>query len=194
MTAPDLTPRRLSSDLTVHPLGAGCWAIGGPTVNEGSPVGWSTADNGRSLEGLRRAVAHGANLFDTADVYGHGDSERLAFSNSSCASSRARNSPSAARSDGYAERRPTPTRARSCTTSSSKRSTISVPSTSTCTSCTPSTSEMTTATWVTARAGNERGDPRGHGARGRVDAVPVAQRSQITVPRAGRENQASRGA
>jgi aryl-alcohol dehydrogenase-like predicted oxidoreductase len=73
----DLTPRRLTKDLSVNPLAVGCWAIGGPTVNSGSPIGWSTNDDARSLEGLRRSIALGADLFDTADVYGHGHSERL---------------------------------------------------------------------------------------------------------------------
>ncbi|MCX5402283.1 aldo/keto reductase [Streptomyces sp. NBC_00102] len=41
------------------------------------PMGWSTAEDTRSLDALARAFELGANLFDTADVYGHGHSERL---------------------------------------------------------------------------------------------------------------------
>ncbi|MFB8086915.1 aldo/keto reductase [Streptomyces sp. NPDC055992] len=61
----------------VSRLGIGCWPIGGPAENLGMPMGWSTARDSRSLDGLARAFELGANLFDTADVYGHGHSERL---------------------------------------------------------------------------------------------------------------------
>lgn len=78
MTAPNLlTARTLAGGLTVHPVGVGCWAIGGPDHNLGLPMGWSTADDRASLAGLELAYTLGANLFDTADVYGHGHSERL---------------------------------------------------------------------------------------------------------------------
>jgi methylglyoxal reductase len=70
--------RRLgSSGLEVSALGVGCWGIGGPAVNLGLPMGWSTADDDASLRGLARAFELGATLFDTADVYGLGHSERL---------------------------------------------------------------------------------------------------------------------
>jgi aryl-alcohol dehydrogenase-like predicted oxidoreductase len=70
--------RRLgSSGLEVSALGVGCWAIGGPAVNLGLPMGWSTADDDAALRGLLRAFELGATLFDTADVYGLGHSERL---------------------------------------------------------------------------------------------------------------------
>ncbi|MCK9924027.1 aldo/keto reductase [Frankia sp. AgPm24] len=72
-----LAPRTLAGGLTVHPLGIGCWAIGGPDHNLGLPMGWSTADDSASRAGLELAYTLGANLFDTADVYGHGHSERL---------------------------------------------------------------------------------------------------------------------
>ncbi|ETA00831.1 putative oxidoreductase, aryl-alcohol dehydrogenase like protein [Frankia casuarinae] len=70
-------PRALAGGLTVHPIGVGCWAIGGPDHNLGLPMGWSTADDHASRAGLELAYTLGANLFDTADVYGHGHSERL---------------------------------------------------------------------------------------------------------------------
>lgn len=74
----DTHPRRtLTCDLNVNPIGIGCWAIGGPDHNLGLPMGWSTADDTASLAGLQRAYELGANLYDTADVYGHGHSERL---------------------------------------------------------------------------------------------------------------------
>ncbi|MEE4543682.1 aldo/keto reductase [Streptomyces sp. V4-01] len=72
-----LEDRTLTGGLTVHPVGIGCWAIGGPDSNLGLPMGWSTADDAASLRGLETAYEMGANLFDTADVYGHGHSERI---------------------------------------------------------------------------------------------------------------------
>ncbi|WP_328915481.1 MULTISPECIES: aldo/keto reductase [unclassified Streptomyces] len=77
--APATTPprRTLASGLNVHPIGIGGWAIGGPDTNLGLPMGWSTADDSASRRGLETAYELGANLFDTADVYGHGHSERL---------------------------------------------------------------------------------------------------------------------
>jgi methylglyoxal reductase len=67
-----------ATGITVPALGIGCWAIGGPDHNLGMPTGWSTgADETRSLAGLETAWQHGARLYDTADVYGHGRSERL---------------------------------------------------------------------------------------------------------------------
>ena len=71
-------PRRmLCGRFPVHPIGIGCWAIGGPDHNLGMPTGWSTADDLAAREGLELAFHLGANLFDTADIYGHGHSERL---------------------------------------------------------------------------------------------------------------------
>ena len=72
-----LESRSLTGELTVNPVAVGCWAIGGPGHNLGLPMGWANADDRESLLGLRRAHQLGANLFDTADVYGHGHSERL---------------------------------------------------------------------------------------------------------------------
>src|ERR1022692_1445004 len=69
--------RTLARGLTVHPVGIGCGAIGGPDCNLGLPMGWSTADDRASVQGLETACQLGANLFDTADIYGHGRSERL---------------------------------------------------------------------------------------------------------------------
>lgn len=77
LSAPPGSRRTLAGGLSVHPVGIGCWAIGGPDHNLGMPMGWSTADDAEALRGLEAACALGANLFDTADVYGHGHSERL---------------------------------------------------------------------------------------------------------------------
>jgi len=69
--------RRLADGVHTQPLGMGCWGIGGPFENNGAPMGWSTAADEHSMTGLHRAIEAGATLFDTADVYGHGHSERL---------------------------------------------------------------------------------------------------------------------
>ena len=58
-------------------VGIGCWAIGGPAFNLDQPMGWSTANDDESRAGLAYAYENGVRLFDTADVYGLGKSERL---------------------------------------------------------------------------------------------------------------------
>jgi len=50
-------------------LGMGCWAIGGH--------GWGDVNDSDSMEALRMAYDMGVSLFDTADCYGLGHSERL---------------------------------------------------------------------------------------------------------------------
>ncbi|MFD7899002.1 aldo/keto reductase [Streptomyces sp. NPDC059743] len=78
MNAAQSPPRRvLARGLSVHPIGIGAWALGGPDHNLGLPMGWSTADDASSRRGLETAYERGVNLVDTADVYGHGHSERV---------------------------------------------------------------------------------------------------------------------
>lgn len=76
---PPISTRQLgATGIAVPAIGIGCWAIGGPDDNLGMPMGWSTgSDEVLSLAGLETAWQHGARLYDTADVYGHGRSERL---------------------------------------------------------------------------------------------------------------------
>ncbi|HSR44774.1 MAG TPA: aldo/keto reductase [Acidimicrobiia bacterium] len=52
----------------VSSVGFGAWAIGAE---------WGPVDDEQSMAALRTAVEEGINLFDTADVYGDGRSERL---------------------------------------------------------------------------------------------------------------------
>ncbi len=77
--SPPIPTRQLgATGITVPAIGIGCWAIGGPDDNLGMPMGWSTgADEAQSLAGLETAWQCGARLYDTADVYGHGRSERI---------------------------------------------------------------------------------------------------------------------
>jgi aryl-alcohol dehydrogenase-like predicted oxidoreductase len=70
--------RRLGrSGIEVSPIGIGCWAIGGPSGYGENPVGWGEVDDAESTRAIQRAVELGATLFDTADVYGTGHSERV---------------------------------------------------------------------------------------------------------------------
>jgi aryl-alcohol dehydrogenase-like predicted oxidoreductase len=65
----------LNAELSV--IGAGCWTSGGPASNNGVPIGWDHVDPEDAYAGLIRAYDLGVTLFDTADVYGLGRSERL---------------------------------------------------------------------------------------------------------------------
>jgi aryl-alcohol dehydrogenase-like predicted oxidoreductase len=58
-------------------LGLGCWAIGGPFTSNGRPAGWGEVDDDESIRAIRHALERGVTLFDTADVYGCGHSERV---------------------------------------------------------------------------------------------------------------------
>ena len=59
-------------------VGIGTWAIGGPYWTDGDPTGWSgPIDDEGSVAGLLVALDNGLSHIDTADVYGHGRSERL---------------------------------------------------------------------------------------------------------------------
>lgn len=61
----------------VSALGLGGWAIGGPFLMNDLPDGYGDVDDAESLRAIRRAVELGVTLFDTADVYGTGHSERI---------------------------------------------------------------------------------------------------------------------
>lgn len=64
-------------DVEVSVLGAGCWTIGGQATNHGVPIGWDDVDEDAAYAGLVQAHGLGITLYDTADVYGLGRSERL---------------------------------------------------------------------------------------------------------------------
>lgn len=66
-----------NSGIVVTALGVGCWAIGGSSSRDGNPTGFANVDDKASLRALHAALDHGITLFDTADVYGTGHSERL---------------------------------------------------------------------------------------------------------------------
>ncbi len=63
--------------MEVGAVGGGCWAIGGPWEFGGRPAGWGAVDDEESVRAVRRGIELGVTLFDTADVYGCGHSERV---------------------------------------------------------------------------------------------------------------------
>lgn len=65
------------SGVEVQPLGLGCAPIGGLLHLDGQIISWGDVDDRESIRALHRAVELGITLFDTADVYGAGHSERL---------------------------------------------------------------------------------------------------------------------
>ena len=65
------------SGIMVSGLGMGCWAIGGPAWRDGKPIGWGDVDDAESVRAIHRALDLGVTLFDTADIYGAGHSERI---------------------------------------------------------------------------------------------------------------------
>ena len=59
-------------------FGLGCWAIGGPWDSaQGEPLGWGVVDDDESIAAIRHALDRGVRIFDTADTYGAGHSERI---------------------------------------------------------------------------------------------------------------------
>jgi len=65
------------SSIEISALGMGCWAIGGPFFEKGTPLGWGEVDDDESIRAIHRALDLGVNFFDTANVYGAGHSERV---------------------------------------------------------------------------------------------------------------------
>lgn len=65
------------SKIEISALGMGCWAIGGPFFEKGTPLGWGEVDDEESMRAIRCALELGINFFDTANVYGAGHSERV---------------------------------------------------------------------------------------------------------------------
>jgi aryl-alcohol dehydrogenase-like predicted oxidoreductase len=71
-------PRKLGrSGIEVSPMGLGCWAIGGPFWDGKTPLGWGEVDDEESIRAMHAGLDAGVTLFDTANVYGAGHSERV---------------------------------------------------------------------------------------------------------------------
>ena len=65
------------SGVKVGAIGMGCSAIGGSVRSGGEVTGWGQVDDAESIRAIQRALDLGATLFDTADSYGCGHSERI---------------------------------------------------------------------------------------------------------------------
>jgi aryl-alcohol dehydrogenase-like predicted oxidoreductase len=65
------------SGIEVSPMGLGCWAIGGPFWSGETPLGWGRVDDEESIRAIHAGLELGITLFDTANVYGAGHSERV---------------------------------------------------------------------------------------------------------------------
>jgi len=75
---PKITSRKLGrSGIEVSPMGLGCWAIGGPFWAGETPHGWGEVDDEESIRAFHAGIDMGVTLFDTANVYGAGHSERV---------------------------------------------------------------------------------------------------------------------
>ena len=73
-----INPRKLGrSGIEVSPMGLGCWAIGGPFWAGETPQGWGEVDDEESIRAIHAGIDLGVTLFDTANVYGAGHSERV---------------------------------------------------------------------------------------------------------------------
>ncbi|MBB6637497.1 aldo/keto reductase [Cohnella thailandensis] len=67
------------SGIEVGAVGIGCWAIGGPWIEErtGKPFGWGETDDRESIAAIHCALDSGIQLIDTSDNYGAGHSEKV---------------------------------------------------------------------------------------------------------------------
>src|SRR6476646_2393520 len=63
--------------LMVSPITFGAWSIGGPAEMGGKQIGWAGVNDNDSIDALKAAHDAGINLFDTADAYARGHSEKL---------------------------------------------------------------------------------------------------------------------
>lgn len=66
------------SNKSVSAIGLGCLGIGGPFKrSDGSYIGYGQVDDNESIRMIHRAIELGINIFDTADIYGVGRSEKV---------------------------------------------------------------------------------------------------------------------
>ncbi len=66
------------SKKAVSPLGMGCFGLGGPFMrSDGVYLAYGKVNDEESIKTVHRAIELGINLFDTADIYGVGRSEKV---------------------------------------------------------------------------------------------------------------------
>lgn len=73
-STPTMSGARTFHDL-VDNIVLGCWPLGGPGINLGTPMGWSNITDLDSEDVVEQALEAGVRRFDTADAYGLGRSE-----------------------------------------------------------------------------------------------------------------------
>ncbi|MDH5402139.1 MAG: aldo/keto reductase [Candidatus Heimdallarchaeota archaeon] len=61
----------------VSVIGMGCFAIGGPFGTPENIYAYGEVNDDMSIRTIHKAIDMGVNLFDTADIYGYGRSERV---------------------------------------------------------------------------------------------------------------------
>lgn len=61
----------------INPLGLGCWAAGGEAWENGVSRTMGKANDTETIKAIHCAIDHGITLFDTADCYGAGHSEKV---------------------------------------------------------------------------------------------------------------------
>ncbi|MFX1419839.1 MAG: aldo/keto reductase [Promethearchaeota archaeon] len=66
------------SKKTLSALGMGCFGLGGPFMrSDGSYLAYGKVNDKESIDTVHKAIELGINLFDTADIYGVGRSEKV---------------------------------------------------------------------------------------------------------------------
>ncbi len=66
------------TNLKVSSIGMGCWVIGGPFYHSGGRIiSYGQVKDEESIQALERGIELGVNLFDTANAYGGGRSEKV---------------------------------------------------------------------------------------------------------------------
>ncbi|UCC19122.1 MAG: aldo/keto reductase [Promethearchaeota archaeon] len=66
------------SKKTLSALGMGCFGLGGPFMrSDGSNLAYGKVNDKESIDTIHKAIELGINLFDTADIYGVGRSEKV---------------------------------------------------------------------------------------------------------------------
>lgn len=67
-----------TSNKTLSALGMGCFGIGGPFMrSDGGYLAYGKVDDKESIKTIHKGIELGINIFDTADIYGVGRSEKV---------------------------------------------------------------------------------------------------------------------
>lgn len=65
------------SSVEVSEISLGCWTMGGPSWDKGTPVGWGDVNETEVKTAIDYALDQGVTHFDNADTYGAGRAERM---------------------------------------------------------------------------------------------------------------------